>query len=67
MEKVNVLSVETILSFLRYLFEVKKFSLATVASYKAAIAKPLKLGFDIDVSGQPFVDFIKALHNIKPS
>ena len=40
---------------------------ATVSAYRSALAKPLKLVFNIDVSQSPFVDFVKALFNIRPS
>ena len=32
-----------------------------------ALAKPLKLIFDVEVSQEPFNEFVKALFNIRPN
>ena len=66
-KNILVISTESGLSYLRYLFKEKNLSPNTVATYKAALGKPLKMAFGIDVGGSPFPEFIKALHNIKPS
>ena len=49
------------------MFYVKSLKPATISAYRSSLAKPLKLLFDIDVSINPFVDFIKGLFNIRPS
>ena len=46
---------------------MKKLAPATVTTYKAALARPLKLAFNVDVSDAPFGDFVKGLYNIRPS
>ena len=45
----------------------RKLAPATVSMYRSALAKPLRLIFNIDVSVEPFNDFIKALFNLKPT
>ena len=58
---------ETILSFFSFLFEEKKLMSATISAYRSALAKPLRLIFEIDMSQHPFVEYIRALFNIRPS
>ena len=61
------ISTETVLSFLRFSFNVKGYAPATVSAYRSALAKPLRVIFDIDVSKEPFNEFVKALFNIRPN
>ena len=61
----QVLNMESVLTYLRFLFWDKKLAPSTVSSYKAVLARPLRNAFNIDVSSNPFPDFFKALHNIK--
>ena len=61
------ISVELVLTYLRFLFFDKGLAPNTVTSYKSALARPLKLAFDIDVSDPPFPDFIKAIFNLRPN
>ena len=67
MNAVSAITIETVLAFLRFLFFDKCLAPATIATYKAALGKPLRIAFGIDVSGPPFIDFIRGLHNLKPS
>ena len=62
----QVMDCEFILSFFRFLFSERKLSPATISAYKAALARPLKYIFKIDVSVSPFQDFMKGLFNIRP-
>ena len=61
------ITVETVLAYLRFLFNQKKLAPATLSAYRSALAKPLLFIFDIDVSKQPFVDAIRAFFNIRPN
>ena len=61
------MTVEFVLSYLRFLFDVKKLAPSTISSYKSALSRPLGQAFNIDVSLPPFPDFIKAIFNIRPS
>ena len=45
---------ETVLSFMRHLFTDKNFAPATVATYKTALAEPLLVQFDVNVSDPIF-------------
>jgi len=66
-EKPKELSEEVVLAFMKFLFIERKFSPATVITYKTALAKPLLWAFDIDVSTQIFSDFYRALQNLRPA
>ena len=52
---------------MRYLFYDKQFVSATVATYKAAIGRPILLAFNLDVSSQLFSDLLIGLQNSRPS
>ena len=56
-----------VLLFFEGLFSDKGLAPATISTYKSALARPLKLFFDVDVSVSPFQDFMKGLFNLKPS
>ena len=56
-----------VLSFLNYLFYIRKLTPATVSAYKSALVRPLRLIFNIDVTSSPFCEFLRALYNIRPS
>ena len=64
---VSVVSTESVLSFLRFLFYVKKLAPATISAYKSALVRPLRLAFGIDVTLAPFPEFVRALFNIRPN
>ena len=66
-ENVSVINRETVCSFMLFLFETKKFTAHTVATYKAALKDPLSLGFDFDTSDEFFTQFIKGLKNRRPA
>ena len=66
-KKPSRISNEVVLSFMKFLFVEKKFSPATVITYKTALSKPLKWAFGIDVSTQIFSDFYRALQNLRPA
>ena len=63
----NCITVEFILEYLRFLFKEKKLAPHTVTCYKSALARPLNFAFGIDVSDTPFLDFTKAIFNLRPS
>ena len=63
----QIITVERVLAYLRFMFMEKNLAPTTVATYKEALAKPLRLIFGTDVSINSFHDFIKALHNIRPA
>ena len=58
---------ETIASFLRFLFHTKRLAPSTISTYKAAIARPVFLGWNIDVTDNFFSELIKAFANIRPA
>lgn len=48
--KPNVIDDKVVLSFMRSLFDERKFSPPTVATYKSALSKPLQWAFGLDLS-----------------
>ena len=56
-----------IMSYLRFLFFDKKLAPTTIASYKSALSRPLRYAFKVDLSTNLYIDFIKALGNIRPN
>ena len=55
-----------ILSFLSFLFLDRKLSPSTISSYKSALVRPLSLVFGIDLTRSIYVDFTKAIGNLRP-
>ena len=55
-----------VLSFLAYLLEVRVLSPRTVIGYKASLALPLKLGFNVDVKDSEFSLLVKAQFLMRP-
>ena len=58
---------EVIAGFLRHLFQDKLLSPSTVMSYKAGIAKPICLGWELDVTDIIFQELIRGFSNIRPN
>ena len=58
---------EIILSYIGFLFSAKNLAPATLSSYRSALAKPLLLAFNVNVTSQPFIDMIRACFNLRPS
>ena len=48
------MSRDLVLRFLVFVFKVKGFQVNTIASYKSALAEPLKLGFSLDLNDRIF-------------
>ena len=66
-QKPSVITDTFVLSFLRFLFYKKGLAPTTITSYKSALIRPLKYAFGLDL-GEPFyIDFLKALANLRPN
>jgi len=61
------MTVKVVWSFMRFLFERRTFSLATVATYKSALLKPLLWALGLDLAKTIFHDFYRGLLNMRPS
>ena len=48
-------------NYFNYLFDYKYLAVSTIRSHKSALAKQLKLGFDIDLNLPDFEDLLQAM------
>ena len=55
-----------ILQFFIWLFENGPLQANTIASYKSALKKPLRLGFNIHIDSEHFIELSRAFFHIRP-
>ena len=56
-----------VFDFFIFLFSNRKLAPSTVTAYKSALVRPLRVVFNIDLNSPMFLDFTKALGNIRPN
>ena len=62
----RLISLDLVLRFLVFVFRDKGFQVNTIASFMSALARPLKIGFSLDLNDRVFSDMLMSMWLKRP-